>query len=225
MRAKEFLVESDDIPLVLINLMKRKGYTQLGEPGADAAAFLEPGTGLVLKIFGTRDGSEVMTHDQMIFKEFADYCMANPNNPFLPQFFGWETFHFDGNTYLQIRMERLFEFTNASWGDQLEGIANSARYSNEPYKKQRYLDNVMDYDSDNYADDEGFEDSKDEENAGVELLTHLGTKGFNLLWDTIHDLAIIAGHGGFRLDLHCGNFMLGSDGEIVINDPFWSGNF
>jgi hypothetical protein len=26
-----------------------------------------------------------------------------------------------------------------------------------------------------------------------------------------------------NLDLHSGNFMLGSDGEIVISDPFFAG--
>jgi hypothetical protein len=219
MRAKEFLVESE-LPSRLLDIMRTKGYRQLGGEGADAAAFLEPGTGMVLKIFGTQYGSGTnLTLDQKIFKVFADYCHTHQDNPFLPQFSGWETFYFDGNTYLQIRMERLFEFTNISWGDQLEILVGQARYYKEEVRKQRYINMVMSNSSDY---DKYDPDGNRYNRAGAELLSHLGTKGFNLLWDTINELATIAKLGRFQLDLHSGNFMLGSDGHIVINDPFLS---
>lgn len=50
-----------------------------------------------------------------------------------------------------------------------------------------------------------------------------GEQEFELFVKTCSDLARIAKQQGFYLDLHADNFMLGSDGHIVINDPFFSG--
>jgi hypothetical protein len=44
-----------------------------------------------------------------------------------------------------------------------------------------------------------------------------------LLWKTIKELDKISSKGLFKMDLHGFNFMLGSDGHIIINDPFFSG--
>jgi len=52
-----------------------------------------------------------------------------------------------------------------------------------------------------------------------------GRQQFLLLANTIEQLDKLADRKGYRLDLHGGNFMLGSDGEIVINDPFFTGNW
>ena len=228
MRAKEFVVESemsDD----LAPYLKSKGYQELGDPGADAQAFLEPGTGMVLKIFGTRTGSgsfpHTLTRDQELFRMYADYCHAHPNNPFLPQFSGWERFKFQGEYYLMIRMERLFEYHNSYWGDMLKDMVGYAKFRNDKATKKDFLDKIINRDQNNVDNDDYDDSENDYENAGVELLTHLGMKKFNILWDTIYELATIARNGGFRLDLHENNFMLGSDGEIVISDPFWSGSF
>ena len=55
-----------------------------------------------------------------------------------------------------------------------------------------------------------------------ELMTHLGEDGFKLLWKTLRDLKKIADRKRYVLDLHFKNFMLGSDGHIVISDPFFT---
>lgn len=229
MRARELIAESemsDD----LAPYLRSKGYERLGDIGADAQAFLEPGTGLVLKIFGTRTGSGAkpgeLTRDQWIFTKYVDYCQANANNPFLPQFSGWERFEFFGEYYLMIRVERLFPYHNIYWGHFLESMADQAKLRNDKEAKKKFVETIMRYDWNRTGSDDWDEKADSPyQNFGVEMLTHLGMKKFNLLWDTIHDLATIARNGGFRLDLHEGNFMLGSDGEIVINDPFWSGRF
>lgn len=214
MKIKELITESDMAPS-LDREMQAKGYKDLGS-GIDQTAYLEPETGMVLKIFGSMGGrgqySDALTPSQKTFKVYADYCMANPNNPFLPQFEGWERFVWDERFYLQIRMERLFGFDNRQWGVVLEELARGARLGNEPWRKERFLN----------------ENITGEENpwnpgASEGLLSHLGMDGFNLLWDTITELQQIAIKHGWRLDLHDQNFMLGSDGEIVISDPFWSG--
>lgn len=229
MRARELIAESE-ISDDLAPYLKSKGYQRLGEKGADAQAFLEPGTGLVLKIFGTRTGSGAkpgeLTRDQLIFTKYVDYCHARPNNPFLPQFSQWERFRFLDEFYLMIRVERLFPYHNIYWGHFLENMADQAKHRNDKAIKEKFIETIMRYDWNRTGSDDWDEEADSPyQNFGVEMLSHLGMKKFNILWDTIHDLATIARNGGFRLDLHEANFMLGSDGEIVINDPFWSGSF
>ena len=53
-----------------------------------------------------------------------------------------------------------------------------------------------------------------------ELLVHMGDD-FPVLHRTLRQLEMIADAKNYRIDLHAGNFMLGSDGQIVINDPFF----
>lgn len=199
---------NDDIDDVLLD----RGYKLLGK-GQDQRAWLEPGTGQVLKIFGTKKGSDSSqyTKAQITFKLFADYCKAHPNNEFLPQFSGWETFQYNGLMYLQIRCERLFEFAEPSLKKFLERIASNAEYNPAQWGKQ-WLEKELDQEQE-------FEDSS----SASELVTLIGEDGFWVLWDTIRDLANIAMANDIVLDLHAGNFMLGSDGHIVISDPFFSG--
>jgi hypothetical protein len=87
--------------------LEKKGYKFLGV-GIDQMAYLEPSTGYVLKIFGTRGGKD-FSQDQKMFFKFAKFCMEHQDNPFLPRFYGYESFEFKGNTYLQIRTEQLFK--------------------------------------------------------------------------------------------------------------------
>ena len=214
MRATEFLTELE-VDRGILDIMRKKGYQELGH-GQDQIAYLEPGSGMVLKIFGTnysasgRAGSNSLTFAQRTFKAFADFCAANPDNPFLPYFSGWETFEFRGQRYLQIRCERLFKGQKyAKFFPLLEEIADAAENSRNNAKE--FLDDLI---NSEYSDvvDVG------------SLLTLLGgEEGFYQLWNTINQLGKIADREGFRVDLHDENFMLGSDGEIVISDPFFSG--
>lgn len=221
MRAKE--ITESNVASGVVKILQRKGYKLLGK-GADQVAFLEPKTGLILKIFGTSHSGEdttELTPAQKTFKAFSDYCIAHPNNPFLPQFSGWEKFVFDDFVYLQIRMERLFEFKeNGDWAELLESIAGSAEYGKDDRRKKDFIDGAIG--ADNGYDDED-DDEDDMERAAKELFSHIGMDGFNTLWDTIYDLHKIADSQGFNVDLHSGNFMLGSDGHIVISDPFFIG--
>ena len=214
MRAQEFIVEAG-MDHGIDAALRQKGYRRLGR-GVDQNAYLEPGTGMILKIFrSSRSGQgEHITPGQGTFKVFADYCMANPDNQFLPDIHGWETFRFNGYIYLQIRMERLFEFDGSGqgfWADFLENLASQARFSDSPHTKELFIDTWAYNDEDN------------DDDTGSEMFTMLGTDGFNQLWDTIYDLSQIAKSGGFRIDLHAGNFMMGSDGHVVIADPFFLG--
>jgi len=199
------------------SILKKKGYKRLGS-GVDQTAYLAP-DGMILKIFGTsrssKEGSVQLTRAQKTFKAYADYCKAHPDNPFLPQFSDWNLFHFKGKPYLQIKMERLFPFTEGAAGinNVLEHLADKAAWGNSPKLKQEFIKG--------YVNKNWGQQNTDNFN---KLIGLIGEDGFNKLWDTITDLRRVARKIGLgNLDLHSGNFMLGSDGEVVISDPFFAG--
>ena len=116
-------------------------------------------------------------------------------------------------------MERLFPFTKGASGinDVLESLADKAEITNSPKEKERFIKT--------YTDGDSWAASAYMEEAFKKLIGLIGEDGFNLLWDTIYDLGRVAKKIGLgNLDLHGGNFMLGSDGQIVISDPFYSGD-
>ena len=197
-------------------ILKKKGYKRLGS-GVDQTAYLAP-DGMILKIFGTsrssKNGSLELTRAQKTFKAYADYCKAHSDNPFLPQFSDWNMFQYKGKPYLQIKMERLFPFKGGAEGIDavLERIADYAERGNSPKAKEAFIKKHLNH-YDPYVID-----------AFKNLIGLIGEDGFNKLWDTITDLKKTARTVGLsNLDLHSGNFMLGSDGQIVISDPFFAG--
>ena len=200
MRAHEFITEES-----IDSILSSKGYKKLGS-GVEAEAWLAP-DGTVLKL--------ITTSGKNSFVIFANYCQANPNNPFLPQFGGWQRFKLprsiDGHDEgLQIRTERLFELPkDDGLGFALALTARVAR-------------NFTGTDAINKI----FERRLENQDDLAQLIVLLGGKqGLLKLIKTINELAKIADKYGYRLDLHSGNFMLGSDGHIVINDPFYSSRF
>ena len=213
MRATDFVIEAEFDPGIRDEL-QRQGYRFLGS-GVDQQAYLAP-DGTVMKIFGTslrRQGSTKLTRAQKAFKLFADYCRANSGNPFLPEFSDWNMFHYDDRPYLQIKTERLFEFSGnmKHWARVLSSMARNAQHSKAKRDKEWWLRAEV------------FPRVPWGSSAPQELVVHLGARGFNQLWDTIYQLAQLARKNGMVMDLHAGNFMLGSDGHIVISDPFFTG--
>lgn len=219
MKIKELFVTSkiteayfdDDIQEYLEN----KGYKFIGA-GIDQTTWLEPGTGLILKVFGADEskgpGPLKLSYAQKMFKVFADYCMKHDSNKFLPNFLGWTPFKFKGKTYLQIRMERLFPITDDDVSEALAGIGFEAPLSDD-------YESFLEYHFKRRNVDAGLE----------KLVLHIGKEGFKQLWMTIYDLSEEAKRKGFSevsgdaMDLHNDNFMYGSDGHIVINDPYYVG--
>lgn len=187
--------------------MIKQGYKFLGH-GQDQDAYLAP-DGTILKIFGYETDSRGMSEGQRSFIDFANFCMANPNNPFLPQFGGWKKFEFNGQGYLQIKCERLFEIPD-DVGDLLADLVDRI----EIFKPAQAIERFMKWEVDN---------DSNPERAG-KLITMLGGEQQLMLFaQTVKQLATIGHKKGYGIDLHSGNFMLGSDGEIVINDPFFTG--
>jgi hypothetical protein len=152
----------------LSGYLAKKGYKKLGA-GVDQTAYLEPGTGYVLKVFGTQ-GGESFSPDHKMFFDWAKYCMKNSGNPFLPRFGGYDSFVLDGDRYLQIRQEPLQPA--GRMGVILEIMANAVEDENIAD-----LDELSDY----------VEDYFDQYSTGYQkLLKQLGPQQMQLMLDTIN---------------------------------------
>ena len=226
MRAKQFVIEWSNTAPGITDVLLSKGYTSLGK-GVDQSAFLEPGGKSVLKIFGTQPGIGTLkfTPDQKMFIFWADYCKSHSANPFLPKFAGWETFEFDGDKYLQIRMERLAELpeetadalANIS-GDTESEIAGLRPEQAAHQVRQQQKDRRKEIGNDVLRSHYGSIESPARV-AHSELAILLG-KNYKLLVDTISKLHQIGNMKGWQFDLHGGNFMHRNDGTPVIVDPW-----
>jgi hypothetical protein len=194
---------------------EQQGYKFL-DSGVDQDVFLAP-DGTILKIFGSEEGSAAgsYTKGQQSFIDFANYCMAHPNNLFLPEFTGIEQFEFKGRHYLKIGCERLFEINqkHSSYLSLPLETIESLLHRPAGFIID-YIEQQIEHDIDGWGDDEEF----------AQFILYIG--GVDQLSDliiTMKDLQRISLRRGYRFDLHTGNFMLGSDGNIVINDPFFTG--
>ena len=209
MKIKEILVEAQINPKIR-EVLQSKGYKFLGS-GQDQTVYLAP-DGTVLKIFDYLRDSNYLIYGfskaQQSFINFANFCMSQPNNPFLPKFGGWATFTFEGQKYLQIKSERLFHFT---YGDIISEELEVLGEVIEQYGANLGFKHLMKrYDENNKVD-----------SAIGEMITLLGgEKNTKLFCKTIEQLVKIANSKDYAMDLHGGNFMLSSEGEIIINDPF-----
>ena len=183
-------------------ILKAKGYKKLGA-GVDQTAYLEPGTGLVLKVFGTQ-GGESFSADHKMFFAWAKYCMKNSSNPFLPHFGGYDSFVLDGDRYLQIRQEPLKPLGVV--GHVLELLATAIEEDGIQTLEEAE-EFVKDF-------------NKRYVPALEKLKQQLGPGGLDLMFSTILRLYLVGKKNGWNFDLHAGNFMRRTDGTPVIVDPW-----
>jgi hypothetical protein len=208
MRASE-LTEFSTTDKKIDKILTAKGYKKLGS-GTDQTAYLEPGTGYVLKIFGTQ-GGENFSPDHKMFFDWAKYCMKNSNNPFLPKFAGYESFVLDGDRYLQIRQELLEDA--GSMGTILEIMASAAE---DGVKNINKLDDYIQ----DYFDEYGAFIRDADEDDYQDLLKQLGPQNTQLLLSTLNSLYAMGKKSGYGFDLHPSNFMARANGTPVIVDPW-----
>jgi hypothetical protein len=188
LKTKQELNESYVDPDIA-KILKKKGYRLLGQ-GGDVMAFLEPGTGLVLKIFGTDTDTKGFTKAQQAFFTWVKYCIAHSANPFLPQFSGYESFEFKGQTYLQIRQERLYN-KNTDLTDYVAMMVDFIHSSLEDFISSPPPD----------------------------IVKQIGIKNMPLLYNTFKDIEALASKHGYALDIN-GNVMTRANGFPVIMDPW-----
>ena len=220
---KEYLLtENSIVPSNLKNHLKKKGYDFLGS-GIDQAAFLEPNKKTVLKIFGTGYGTMGHKSDAVnfsieheMFATFANYCKKNATNPYLPKIYGWEPFIYEKYTYIQYRTELLKSVTKSltyACALVLQFISDWIQRSHKSKKEIIGMIKSQDKNEWDYLDGGDYRD-------GLAILSiHLG-EGIDLFLGTIYDLAKLGKSKGYFLDLHGGNFMINSKGDIVIVDPW-----
>jgi hypothetical protein len=163
--------------------------------GLDQMAFLDEKTNHVIKLFGGHPNTPSITNPQKAFIAYTLYCKNHPNNPFLPKILKCTRFKSDGIAYLFIKTERLYKVDQAL-GDELHSLVNYI---------EMYGGRIFDIDADINTD---------------AILQRMSFDNFKLLWRTISDLDDLAKANNWYLDLHSGNFMERSDGQVVINDPF-----
>lgn len=223
MRFKDFLTEWSNMSKGIRREMESKGYKFLGA-GVDQAAYLESKTGKVLKIFGTNSYDKGrFSESHLMFKRWADYCAKRKGNIFLPKFDGWEAFEYEGDKYLQIRMERLtalpLQLTRALH-ELADGIDNSLNPSkfiinilNNAADLSAYNKSIGQYDEELTLD-------KKEILEIEKLVVLLGEEKFTEFLRTMLELARIAADSGYTFDLHGRNFMHRNDGTPVIVDPW-----
>lgn len=210
------------IPPNLKSHLQKKGYTFLGS-GIDQAAFLEPNKKTVLKIFGAGYGTMGHKSDDVkfsiehqMFATFANYCKKNATNPYLPKIYGWEPFIYEKHTYIQYRTELLKSVTKSlTYACALVLQFISKLIDRSRKSKKEIIDSIKSQDENewDYLDGRNYSE-------GLAILSiHLG-EGIDLFLSTIYDLAKIGKSKGYDLDLHGGNFMINSKGDIVIVDPW-----
>lgn len=223
MKSHEFLQEFSETDPNIIKAMKQKGYRYLGA-GVDQTAFLEPGTGQVIKIFGTQcnklGNRPTLSADQKMFKAYAEFCAQNQNNPYLPRIYDWDTFVWDTEQYdsrsggltrtpclyLQIRTEMLRPF-NDEWqwffGEMAEAAQDIPDFAS--FDEDVLNGDVLDIDDEWYRKQCNNPDS---------------FKRMKGLYDTMRTLYLIGEKHGWTWDLHGGNIMRRRDGTPVITDPW-----
>ena len=199
--------------------LEARGYKLIGS-GLDQLTYLTPNQQMVLKIFGSTEKKSrrkniPFTADQMMFFKWADYCVQNSTNPFLPKFIEgeggkpWAPFDLENRRYLQIWQERLYEIDNETGQDlgRLASIAYSSQAMGEP-------------DAGKYLRQWAKTFTKWEKSSLRRLTKRFGTKQVVLLFKTLRELAAHAQAQNWSLDLHEGNFLQRKNGFPVIADPW-----
>ena len=184
--------------------LEEKGYEFL-DSGVDQSAYIEPGTGWILKIFGTQKsakfkGSPQFSQDHKMFFKWAKFCMDNSDNPFLPHFDDYDSFKWRGQTYLQIRQEPLTSAKQISGllAEISESIGSETSSWKEFSQSKSYYKKIL-------AD---------------KLIKLLGSEQKAMLfYNTVLSLFLTGNKHGWTWDLHGGNFMMRGK-TPVIADPW-----
>ena len=213
---KEFLVEWSYTDIGVNSYMKKQGYDKLGA-GVDQTAWHKPGENTIIKIFGTqKDVYDKHSADHIMFKFFAEYCEKHKGNKFLPKFYGWESFEWNNQKYLQIRMEMLAKLT-PELGEALETAVAFRAVQADPLTRTNQKKSLMNFSS--YYEIFSARHGREHDGA-AQLAMLLGEKGLSQLYDTVAELGILGRAHNWGIDLHRGNFMMRSDGTPVIVDPW-----
>lgn len=180
--------------------LEKQGYRKLGA-GVDQQAWLAK-DGSILKIFGS-NGTGASSESHEMFGAWKQFCQRHSNSHLVPHHIDFTSFRYEGEMYLQIKMERLFDLTNDIARNIEEFIAVAANSSLSKFK-------------------DWIEDQEDEDNHWRrDTKPILGAiEDIDEFWEIIQELAKIALDHDWQFDLHDGNLMLDDQGFLVIVDPW-----
>ena len=191
----------------ITSYLKRRGYKKIGR-GTDQHTFTDP-NGEILKVFGASEDESFtgFTDSHKMFMGFYNFCQKNSSNKFLPKFHGVESFEYNDQKHLQIKMERLHPLPQQV-AIELSEIGYHANLPATDEKRKEYKQNLF--------------DGKFSEDGLVVLSNMIGKNGLLKLWRTFEELSKLRKTYSFNVgwDMHEGNFMARSDGTPVIVDPF-----
>lgn len=190
--------------------LERKGYEYISS-GIDKNVFREPGTGEIYIVFGYRPGVKGFSPDQLMFRDWINYCNQHRGNPHLPRFSGLESFKYRGETYLQARMEPLQEIPEKV--RHLLGYLEDVAFSGP-----NMMQAIRNLTKKGYYDEEENEIIMYQVRQIVEYLG--GPQAAYSLMRTVQAVMQFGKQHGFPTDLHSGNYMQRPDGTIVVNDPY-----
>lgn len=202
----------------VLSQMKQKGYKILGK-GADKAAFIDSSNNVIV-IVGPIDENNHTRGE--LFIDWAKFCQKRKNNPYLPNIIGFTKFDApNGANFIQIKMEKLFPVVKnlgAETEAVLDEIAELAKKSFGNLKKfQKFLDDFIS-DGKTWMNQK----TKDTNSMGTgKVLMHISD--FELFATTLFEIIKEGMKLGYTIDLHDANYMLSSDGELVIVDPWFGG--
>lgn len=194
------IFEGTNIDLGIELELKRQGYKFLGA-GVDQQAWLAK-DGTIIKIFGTHGKTLSSSHQMfMQWKKFCDKWKSKTH--LVPHHIDFTPFEYNGNTYLQIRMERLFKLTSAieNYIEEFIGYVVSSK-SKAEFKRlaTEHVDSSW-------------------RSTGV--TASMGAiEDIDEFYDVIKELNNIANRNDWHFDLHGGNLMLDDQGYLVIIDPW-----
>ena len=216
MKVSEILSEGWEAPFgegpateQMIEIMNKRGYRLLGH-GVEKAAFINSKHEVIVLVSGDKTSRDTAI-------KWFKYCQRNNNNPHLPTVIDFADFadftfksDFGGTEkYLQVKLEKLFELSeskNHMLGYACEETAEFAEFASGSRSKK--IAEVKSHIEKRVKDDQKFQYM-------VSLIDDI-----DYFIDTLIDVIEYGESNGFTQYLHEGNFMLGSDGNLVITDPW-----
>lgn len=197
------LREGTDIHYGIEQHLKKLGYKFLGA-GVDQQAWLAK-DGSVIKIFGTH--GKKLTDSHKMFFEWKKFCDKWKGRTHLvPHHIQYSKFMYEGNAYLQIRMERLFKLT-PEIERYIEEYVDMARIAKS---KEDFMDAVAHLASNKFSSWQA-----DGMTSSTGAIQDIGD-----FYVIIKELSRAADRNDWQFDLHDGNLMLDDEGYLVIVDPW-----
>lgn len=200
----------------VLDQMKAKGYKVLGK-GIDKAAFMDDNHNVIV-IIGPIDLQNRKRAE--LFLEWAKFCQKRKSNPYLPDIIDYTEFEAPfGSKFLQVKMEKMFP-ARKNLGPEVEHLLDDlATFAHRAGNNlEKFKDQIS-----NYAVMPTW-NGDDEKPVKATLKTLMHIPDFELFAVTLFDVIQTGKKLGYTIDLHDANYMLSSNGELVIVDP-WFGGF